>query len=114
MLVKELLDQVKQSPSTIQFADVISCIDSHYVYSPTAFRNGSAENAAGTNEGSCKIFAFAQIHALNLNETLSLFGTFYRDDVLKHPKNNDHANIRNFMQSAWDGIAFETIALVAK
>lgn len=114
MLVKELIEQVTQSPSTVEFVNVIACIEAHYNYSPATFSNGSTENAAGTNEGSCKIFAFAQLNDLTPEQTLALFGAFYREDVLAHPENDDHANIRNFMQSAWGGIRFQSAALVAK
>ena len=39
-------------------------------------------------------------------DTLQLFGRFYREDVLKNPSGDDHGNIRNFMKSGWDGVAF--------
>ena len=114
MLVKELIEQIKKAPSTVEFSDVISCIEANYHYTPVSFTNGDASNDAGTNEGSCKIFAFAQLNHLNQSETLALFGTYYRDDVLAHPSNNDHANIRNFMQGAWAGIQFDAQALTGK
>ncbi|MGU3844869.1 HopJ type III effector protein, partial [Vibrio diabolicus] len=41
-------------------------------------------------------------------------GRFYREDVLLHPENSDHQNIRNFMVTGWDGIRFEAPALTAK
>lgn len=47
-------------------------------------------------------------------ETLALFGDFYRNDVLKNPGGNDHQNIRNFMEFGWDGILFEGEALREK
>ena len=49
------------------------------------------------NYSSCKLFAFAQLNALSEMETLALFGTFYRDDVMNNPDGEDHANIRNFI-----------------
>lgn len=114
MLVKALIEQVKQTPHSVEFSDVIGCIEANYLYTPATFTNGDAKNEAGTNEGSCKIFAFAQLNHLNQNETLALFGAYYRDDVLAHPNNDDHANIRHFMQTSWGAIHFETAALVVK
>ncbi|MEP1447388.1 MAG: HopJ type III effector protein [Paraglaciecola sp.] len=43
-------------------------------------------NQAGTNEGSCKIFYFSKLQKLTENQTLALFGSYYRDDVLANPK----------------------------
>jgi len=71
-------------------------------------------NQAGTNEGSCKIFAFAQLNQLNQQQTLNLFGDYYRLDVLNNPDGTGHQNIRNFMQFGWDGIRFNGEALTAK
>lgn len=109
-----LLDLVKAAPSAIDFATVMDVIDTHYSYTPTDFKNGAIRNAAGTNEGSCKIFAFAQLHHLSASTTLALFGAYYRDDVLGHPEGTDHANIRTFMASGWSGIHFSNAPLVAK
>jgi hypothetical protein len=47
-------------------------------------------------------------------QTLHCFGTYYRDDVLNHPDNNDHRNIRLFMRYGWQGIMFEGDALKVK
>lgn len=99
---------------TADFADVISHIDKHYDFQPTAFRNGETYNEAGSNNGSCKIFAFGKLKGLSQQDTLNAFGDFYRVDVLQHPNGDDHANIRNFIQSGWDGIAFEGEALTPR
>ena len=71
-------------------------------------------NEAGENNGSCKVFSFAKLKGLNEEETLALFGDFYRTDVLANPEGSDHQNIRNFMQYGWDGIAFQGDALAEK
>jgi len=42
------------------------------------------------------------------------FGRFYREDVLGNPEGNDHANIRNFMESGWGGVKFDSPALTIK
>ncbi|MDP2227454.1 MAG: HopJ type III effector protein [Moraxellaceae bacterium] len=100
------------------FEDVIAYIDAHYDYTPTRFSNGLGADPvvseAGQNAGSCRLFALAQLKGLSAADTLPLFGRFYRDDVLKHPDGNDHANIRRFMQDGWAGIRFDGTPLVAK
>lgn len=114
MKLNELIQQLKSSPESVEFQDVMSCIDAHYHYSPSAFKNGDLANEAGQNEGSCKVFSFAHINQLSKDETLACFGNYYRDDVLNDPQGNSHQNIRNFMQTAWDGIAFDHSALEEK
>lgn len=109
-----ILNQLKTSPETIDFKEVIAYIDEHYDFTPTKFTNGNTINEANENNGSCKIFSFAQLNKLSDEESLYLFGDFYRNDVLQNPDGNDHQNIRNFMQSGWDGISFEGAALRKK
>jgi hypothetical protein len=111
MTVDELLQQVRSAPDTLEFAEVMAVIDEAYHYTPTAFSNGDVINPAGSNEGSCKIFAFAQLHSLGELETLALFGRYYREDVLGNPAGDDHANIRNFILDGWLGIRFDGQAL---
>jgi hypothetical protein len=112
--IDNFLNKVKQIPKLITFQETIEVIDSNYNFTPTTFKNRNQLNNAGENNGSCKIFAFAKIHHLEKNETLSLFGSYYFDDVLKNPDGNDHQNIRNFMVSGWDGISFDGEALELK
>lgn len=114
MTANALLSQVRTTPHKIDFSQVMQVITELYNYTPTTFTNGELTNAAGSNEGSCKIFFFAQLNGLDETETLALFGSFYRDDVLANPEGQDHGNIRNFMQKGWAGIQFEGEALVAK
>lgn len=113
-LNKMLFEQLERAPKTIDFKDVIAFIDEHYDFTPTKFINGNTVSEAGQNNGSCKIFSFAQLNDLSKEETLHLFGEFYREDVLKNPEGTDHQNIRNFMKSGWDGISFEGKALSRK
>lgn len=96
------------------FAEVMATIEHHYHFQPTRFVNGSQINEAGQNNGSCKIFAFAQLHQLSEQATLNAFGDYYTQDVLGHPEGKDHSNIRNFMQQGWQGIQFDQTALTAK
>ncbi len=111
---KELLTLLRTAPESIEFDQVMTTIANHYDYTPTRFENGEVVNEAGTNEGSCKLFAFAKLNGLSEMETLALFGKYYRNDVLENPTGNDHGNIRNFILDGWLGIRFEGEALIAK
>ncbi len=110
MSLNDFLTQIK-AEMPVSFAETIAVITENYAYQPTAFKNGNVENAAGQNEGSCKIFAFAKLNDLTEAQTLSLFGDYYRVDVLENPDATDHQNIRQFMQHGWAGIVFENDAL---
>ena len=112
--LNQLLTNISNEPSTVEFSQVMAVINAEYDYSATNFTNGETSNKAGTNEGSCKLFSFAQLNQLSEAQTLACFGDYYRKDVLEHPENNDHANIRNFMVSGWQGISFEQRALILK
>lgn len=111
MNIKELIEQTRSDPDSISFDQVMDLIATHYDYTPGQFSNGDVINAAGSNEGSCKIFYFAQLNALSEMETLALFGTYYRDDVMENPGGDDHANIRNFILDGWLGIKFASEVL---
>lgn len=111
MMLRAFLQRLQQHPETVEFADTIATIEAAYAYTPTAFRNGEVDNAAGQNAGSCKIFAFAKRQGLGEAQTLACFGRYYREDVLQHPDASDHQNIRNFMRSGWAGVSFAGEAL---
>jgi hypothetical protein len=108
------LEKLKNNTNSVSFHEAIEIIDENYTFTPTAFKNGSHMNNAGENNGSCKIFGFAQLNQLNEKETLEMFGDYYFKDVLENPLNNDHLNIRNFMQFGWEGIHFEGNPLTPK
>lgn len=112
--MKTFLHTLATAPESVNFADTIAVIDAHYDFTPTAFRNGELDNAAGQNNGSCKIFAFSQLQQLPPQQTLHCFGSYYRDDVLQHPAATDHQNIRNFMRFGWEGVVFQGEALTVK
>jgi hypothetical protein len=112
--VDDLISITTSTPDSIEFTDVMDVIDNHYDFTPVTFRCGAVENEAGTNQGSCKILAFAKLHQLSDAATLSLFGRFYRDDVLRNPDGDDHGNIRNFMKNSWQGVSFESEPLLPK
>ena len=109
-----LEEKIQHSPASITFSEVIAHIDAHYNFTPTRFTNGTAVNEVGQNNGSCKIFSFAKLHGLTQDQTLALFGDYYRLDVLGNPSGTDHQNIRNFILLGWEGILFEGEALKEK
>ena len=106
-----LLKKVKGGSS--RFKDVIEFIDAHYQYRPTAFKNGELSNEATQNQGSARVFAFAQINKLDKEDTLYLFGEHYQS-VLENASGTDHQNIRQFMIHGWPGIIFEGEALLPR
>ena len=110
-MAQDLLAQLQAGEA--KFADVIAYIDARYTHTPTAFTNGKQANAATENQGSAKVFSFAQLNGLDQAQTLSLFAEHYAA-VLATPEATDHQNIRQFMQNGWAGIEFEGQALTAK
>ena len=101
----------------VDFKETMAIIAEYYDYHPTEFSNGLQQpqfNAAGQNEGSCKIFAFAKLQGFDQQQTLALFGDYYHRDVLMNPNGSDHQNIRSFMRDGWDGIVFKGEALKLK
>lgn len=116
MMLDDFLQRVKTG-KPVDFQETMAIVAEFYDYRPTEFRNGLNSplvNEAGRNEGSCKIFALAQLHGLSVEQTLALFGDYYRQDVLQNPAGSDHQNIRNFMRDGWAGISFNGEALQAK
>ena len=106
-----LLSSLKAN--SIQFSEVISFIESYYLHQPTAFKNGEVFNEASQNQGSAKIFSFAQLNNLSKEDTLFLFAEHYQA-VLNTPNGTDHQNIRQFMIHSWEGIEFKEEALKLK
>jgi len=114
MELEFFLNRLETQPESIEFPDVVALINKLYDYVPTGFRNHDLINEPGHNTGSCKIFAFARLHDLSDEHTLTCFGAFYRADVLKNPEGDSHPNIRQFMETGWEGIEFEGVPLRAK
>lgn len=114
MTVEQLVAFIKSEPNNVEFSTVIEVIDQEFEFTPTQFQNGEITNGAGENNGSCKILSFAQRVGLSQQDTLACFGQFYRHDVLDHPDNTDHQNIRNFIRFGWQGVRFSGNALKAK
>jgi hypothetical protein len=109
IFLKKLSDQKEK----IMFEDVLAVIDASYDFTPSDFSNGNLVNRANHNNGSCKVFAFANLHKLDEQATLNLFGQYYRD-VIGTPEGDDHQNIRNFMNTGWPKITFVGVPLSEK
>lgn len=105
LTVKQQLTDLLKYPEQIAFDQVMALVNQCYQFTPTRFRNGNVDNAAGENNGSCKVFSLAQLHDLSADDTLALFGEHYRS-VLASPRGDDHQNIRNFQAQGWAGISF--------
>ena len=114
MILHQFLKKLRSNPYKVEFSETVSLIDSLYNFTPTAFKNGTLNNEAGQNPGSCKIFAFARLYLLTREETLACFGKYYFEEVLKNPEGTNHQNIRNFMKYGWEGIVFEQSPLQPK
>jgi hypothetical protein len=106
-----LINELKANKRT--FKEILEFIETYYQHQPTAFKNGEAYNEATQNQGSARVFAFAQLNNLSKEDTLHLFAEHYQS-VLNTPQGTDHQNIRQFMTHGWSGIAFEGQALLAK
>ena len=106
-----LLTSLKSNSTS--FSEVIAFIERNYLHTPTPFKNGDAYNEATQNQGSAKVFAFAQLNNLNAEDTLFLFAEHYQS-VLANPEGTDHQNIRQFTENGWAGVVFEGQALTAK
>lgn len=92
------------------FADTLAFIAAHYQYQPSRFTNGTVENAAGENEGSCKTLGLAVLEGFTTEEALLAFGEHYRD-VLASPSGTDHRNIRALMETGLPGVRFDQLPL---
>ena len=114
MTINSFLEKLKQTPTAITFSETIAVIEENYTFIPTEFQNGTQHNATNENSGSCKLFAFTQLQNLSQAETLACFGAYYFEEVLKDPNGTNHQNIRNFINTGWNGIQFEGEALLLK
>ncbi len=109
--IKEFIQ--KPQSGQVTFKEVIDFIETLYAHQPTAFKNGNVYNEATQNQGSAKVFYFAQLNQLSASDTLNLFAEHYQS-VLNSPDGNDHQNIRQFILHGWNGIQFEGKALQKK
>ena len=113
MTIQEFKTKIKQNPSTPVFTDTMQVIEDNYNFTQTSFTNGEIKNKAGENSGSCKLFAFAIHQKLTKEEALRCFGEHYRS-VLEDSNGTSHQNIRSFMKTGFDGLAFDNDALRLK
>lgn len=106
MRIEEFINKLKTIPKNLEFSETMAVIEANYDFTPTAFKNGTLQNNAGENLGSCKLFAFAKLQEFTKDETLTCFGKYYTEDVLNDPNGTGHQNIRNFMKKGFDGLRF--------
>ena len=88
------------------FADTLAFVAAGYHYQPQAFTNGTVENAAGQNEGSCKTLGLALLEGLSEQHALLAFGEHYRS-VVATPEGSDHGNIRALIEHGLAGVKFD-------
>ena len=113
LTLTDYITALTNAPSSLTFDDTLAVIDANYTFTPTTFKNGGVDNAAGTNNGSCKVFSFATLHGLTQAQTLAMFAQHYQN-VLDNPEGDAHANIRAFMAGGFDGLVFSGEALASK
>lgn len=90
----------------LPFKEIIAYIDDNFEYTASSFKNGELINAENENQGSAKTLYFAKLNNLSVEDTLKLFAEHYQA-VLQDKEGSSHQNIRNFMQSGWEGVQFE-------
>jgi hypothetical protein len=95
------------------FADTLALIAAGYDYQPQAFTNGSVENAAGQNEGSCKTLGLALLEGLSDQQALLAFGEPDRS-VLATPEGDDRGNPRELIEHGLAGVKFSTQPLTRR
>jgi hypothetical protein len=96
-----------------QFETTLAFIEQHYKFTPSAFNNGGVENNAEQNQGSCKVFALAELLKLSQQQALSCFGQHYRD-VLATPEVDNHHNLRRVLKEGLGNINFDHFPLELK
>ena len=111
--ITRFFEKLRTAPESILFSEVIALIDAHYDHTPTEFVNGAIMNQASKNQGSAKVFSFAQLHDLNEAETLNCFAEHFRA-VKADPAGTAHQNIRQFMANGWAGIQLSGVCLTAR
>jgi hypothetical protein len=96
-----------------QFETTLAFIELHYDFSASSFNNGGIENSAEQNQGSCKVFALAQLIELSKQQALCCFGQHYRD-VLATPDVDNHHNLRRVLMEGLADIRFDHFPLKLK
>jgi len=114
MTITDFKNKLQNTPEAIDFSETIATIEATYNFTPSAFTNGALKNEESQNQGSCKVFSFAVKQGLTKEETLACFGQYYFKEVLEDPKGTGHQNIRNFMNTSFDGLSFDKETLTDK
>jgi hypothetical protein len=107
----EFLQQLSQDD--FQFETTLAFIEQHYNFTPSAFNNGGVENTSEQNQGSCKVFALAELLELSQQQALACFGQHYRD-VVATPEVDNHHNLRRILKEGLAGISFDHFPLELK
>ena len=111
---KSFAEKIKSNDDmskTLTYQDTIDFIDKHYTYFAVPFQCGDISYEPNVKTGAAKIFSFGLMTQMNEEQTLRLFGEYYRD--LK--PEDDRPNMRNFLKYGWRGIAFPSgLAIVSK
>lgn len=114
MTLQDFKDKLTNTPDKLDFKDTISTIEANYSFKASAFKNGDLENSNTQNLGSSKVFSFAIKQNFTKEQTLSCFAQYYFIDVLENPNGTDHQNIRNFINTGFEGLVFENETLTDK
>ena len=114
MNIELFKNKLKEFPNQIEFTETMNVVERYYEFTPTAFKNGVLNNTLDENLGSCKLFAFAKEQGFTKEETLACFGEFYFEDVINNPNGDGHQNIRNFMNTGFEGLLFDGEPLTKK
>ncbi len=112
-MTQEAYLEALRTGAILKFEDLMTLIEEKYDYTPAGFTNGEVVNSVDDNQASAKLFCFAALHQLSQLETLHCFGQHYQQ-VLNTPKDNSHANIRNFITYGWAGLTFDSPVLSQK
>ncbi len=107
----DFLLQLKQAD--FQFELTLAFIEKNYNFTASAFNNGGVENRADQNQGSCKVFALAELLKLTQEQALCCFGQHYRD-VLATPEVDNHHNLRRVLKEGLSNIHFDQFPLELK
>ena len=107
----EFLAQLAED--NFQFEATLAFIEQNFSFTPSAFNNGGVVNTIEQNQGSCKVFALAQLLDLSQQQALACFGQHYRD-VLATPEVDNHHNLRRVLKEGLENITFDAFPLEQK
>ena len=82
MLTNKFLEKMRLSPEPVSSEGTMAAIEQNCQFTETGFSNGEVKNAAGQNDGSCKIFSPGHLNSLTDEQTLHCFGYLYRKRYL--------------------------------